>query len=48
MNGFVYFFRQGVYGCVKKVNNYITMLLLDLKLDLAHEEEMMNTREVAE
>lgn len=33
---------------LKKADHYITMLLLDLKLALAHEEEMMNTREVAE
>ena len=31
-----------------KADHYITMLLLDLKLALAHEEKMMNTREVAE
>ena len=33
---------------LKKADHYITMLLLDLKLALAHEEEMLNTREVAE
>jgi len=33
---------------LKKADHYITMLLLDLKLALAHEEEMINTREVAE
>ena len=30
-----------------KADHYITMLLVDLKLALAHEEKMMNTREVA-
>jgi hypothetical protein len=33
---------------LKKADHYITMLLLDLKLALAHEDEMINTREVAD
>ena len=33
---------------LKKADHYITMLLLDLKLALAHEEEMINTREISE
>ena len=33
---------------LKKADHYITMLLLDLKLALAHEAETMNIRSVAE
>jgi hypothetical protein len=34
-------------GLMKDADHYITMLLLDLKLALAHEEEMRNVRETA-
>jgi hypothetical protein len=38
----------GIDDVLKEADHYITMLLLDLKLALAHEDEMANTREVAE
>jgi len=37
----------GIDDVLKDADHYITMLLLDLKLALAHEEETANTREVS-